>query len=288
MITRRTFIPAAAVGVISLGRLAGAAAHEATPSASPLASPVAGGVEQLPVKIPGQITVHTDRPVYAPWFVDDDPSNGKGFESALVYALAERLGVTTDQVVWGVTPFIESFAPGEKDFDFFITEVLITDQRKQAVDFSDPYYVSRLTLVARKGSPVFAAETLADLKGFTFGAQAGTNNAAYIDQVIQPDQPLVEFDTNLATMQALSDGTIDAILEPLQTGLEMETFQFDNLALVALLPDSGHDMGMVFEKGSALVPFVNQALHSLKDDGTLDGLVNEWLPVPEDLREIGS
>ncbi|HET9660686.1 MAG TPA: transporter substrate-binding domain-containing protein, partial [Thermomicrobiales bacterium] len=135
---------------------------------------------------------------------------------------------------------------------------------------------------------VFAAETLADLKGFTFGAQTGTNNATYIDEVIQPDQPLVAFDTNLATMQALSDGTIDAILEPLQTGLEMETFQFDNLTLVALLPDSGHDMGMVFEKDSALVPFVNQALQSLKDDGTLDGLITEWLPMPEDLREIGS
>jgi polar amino acid transport system substrate-binding protein len=288
MLTRRAFIPAAAIGILSLGRLAEAAAQEATPGASPAASPVTHGVAQLPVKVPGQLTVHTDQPVYAPWFVDDDPSNGKGFESALTYALAERLGIAADQIVWGVTPFVESFATGEKDFDFYITEVLITDQRKQAVDFSDPYYVSPLSLVAQKDSPVFAAETLADLKGFTFGAQAGTNNATYIDEIIRPDQPLVEFDTNLATMQALSDGTIDAILEPLQTGLEMETFQFDNLALVALLPESGHDMGMVFEKGSALVPFVNQALRSLKDDGTLDGFITEWLPVPEDLREIAS
>ena len=240
------------------------------------------------MKVAGQLTVHTDQPVYAPWFVDNDPSNGEGFESALTYALAERLGVAADQVMWGVTPVVESFAPGDKDFDFYITEVLITDQRKQAVDFSDPYYVSRLTLVAQKDSPVFDAQTLADLKAFTFGAQTGTNNATYITEIIQPDQPLVEFDTNLETMQALSDGTIDAILEPLQTGLEMETFQFDNLALVALLPDSGHDMGMVFEKGSALVPFVNQALQSFKEEGTLDALIAHWLPVPEDLREIGS
>jgi polar amino acid transport system substrate-binding protein len=114
MITRRTFIPVAAMGVISLGRLAGAAAQEATPGASPAASPVTQGIEQLPVKIPGQLTVHTDQPVYAPWFVDNDPSNGKGFESALTYALAERLGVAADQVEWGVTPFIESFAAGKK------------------------------------------------------------------------------------------------------------------------------------------------------------------------------
>jgi polar amino acid transport system substrate-binding protein len=125
------------------------------------------------------------------------------------------------------------------------------------------------------------------LKPYTFGAQAGTNNATYITEVIQPDTELVLFDANLDSMQALSDGEIDAILEPLQTGLAMENFQFDNLALVALLPDAGHDMGIVLEKGSALVSPVNAALQSLKDDGTLDTLIAEWLPVPEDLRELG-
>jgi polar amino acid transport system substrate-binding protein len=284
MSTRRTFVMATA-GIAALagfGRL-GTAAHDATPAASP----VAGDIGTLSLKQAGQLAVHTDQPVYAPWFVDNDPSNGQGFESALIYALAERLGFERDQVVWGVTPFAESFAPGPKDFDLFITEVLITDQRREAVDFSDPYYTSQLTLVARKDSSIFEAQTLADLKPFTFGAQTGTNNATYITETIQPDTELVLFDSNLESIQALSDGEIDAILEPLQTGLAMETFQFENLALVALLPDAGHDMGMVLEKGSDLVSPVNAALQSLEDDGTLDALVAEWLPVPEDLRELG-
>ena len=285
MATRRAFI-ATAAGIAALHefvRIGGAVAHDATPAASP----VAGDISALPLKQAGQLSVHTDQPVYAPWFVDNDPANGQGFESALIYALAERLGFERDQVVWGVTPFAESFTAGLKDFDLFITEVLITDQRREAVDFSDPYYTSQLTLVARKDSPVFDAQTLADLKPFTFGAQAGTNNATYITEIIQPDTALVLFDSNLESMQALSDGEIDAILEPLQTGLAMETFQFDNLALVALLPDAGHDMGIVLEKGSGLVSAVNAALQSLKDDGTLDALIAEWLPVPEDLRELG-
>ena len=284
MSTRRTFMKTTA-GMAALAGVSrfGAVAHDATPAGSP----VAGAIGDLPLKQAGQLSVHTDQPVYAPWFVDNDPSNGQGFESALIYALAERLGFEHSQVVWGVTPFAESFAPGAKDFDLFITEVLITDQRREAVDFSDPYYTSQLTLVAQKDSPVFDAQTLADLKPYTFGAQAGTNNATYITDVIQPDTELVLFDANLDSMQALSDGEIDAILEPLQTGLAMETFQFDNLALVALLPDAGHDLGIVFEKGSELVSPVNAALHALKDDGTLDTLIAEWLPVPEDLRELG-
>ncbi len=290
MATRRRFI-STTLGLAALygsGQIANVAAHDATPAASPIGSPVAEDIRQLPVKHAGQLTVHTDSPVYEPWFVDDDPANGQGFESALIYALAARLGFEQDQIVWGVTPFAESFAPGPKDFDLFVTEVLITGQRREAVDFSDPYYTSQLTLIARDDSPLLDAQTLADLKPFTFGAQSGTNNATYITEIIQPDTELVQFDSNLASMQALSDGEIDAILEPLQTGQEVATVQFDNLALVALLPDAGHDMGIVFEKGSGLVAPVNQALQSLKEDGTLDALVAQWLPVPEDLPEMGA
>src|SRR5215203_504170 len=200
MSTRRAFMKTT-VGMaayLGLRRIEGAAAQDAAPAASPLASPMTGDIGQLPLKQPGQLSVHTDQPVYAPWFVDNDPSNGQGFESALIYALAERLGFEHGQVVWGITPFAESFAAGPKDFDLFITEVLITDQRREAVDFSDPYYTSQLTLVAQKDSPVFDAQTLADLKPYTFGAQAGTNNATYITDTIQPDAKLVLFESNLA------------------------------------------------------------------------------------------
>ena len=186
MSTRRTFMKSTA-GMAALAGFSrfGAVSARCDPGRiADCRSPVG----DLPLKQAGQLSVHTDQPVYAPWFVDNDPSNGQGFESALIYALAERLGFEHSQVVWGVTPFAESFAPGPKDFDLFITEVLITDQRREAVDFSDPYYTSQLTLVAQKDSPVFDAQTLADLKPYTFGAQAGTNNATYITEVIQPDQ----------------------------------------------------------------------------------------------------
>jgi polar amino acid transport system substrate-binding protein len=286
MITRRKFIPAAAgiAALGGLGKFGSLAAQDATPGAA--ASPVVASIDELPLKNPGKLTVHADQPLYAPWFIDNDPTNGQGFESALTYKIAERLGFTADQVEWGYTSFNTSYAPGPKDFDFYITEVSITEPRKEAVDFSDPYYNSPLVLLAVEGSPLFEAETLADLKPYTFGAQVGTVYYTYITEVIQPDNDPLIFNTNADSIQALANGQTDADLQSLQIAQAIVTFQFDNLGIVGILPDGETSMGMVFEKGSELVPYVNLALQSLKDDGTLDALIAEWLPIPAELREI--
>ncbi|MCA9858350.1 MAG: amino acid ABC transporter substrate-binding protein [Thermomicrobiales bacterium] len=281
MITRRKFIPAAA-GVVALGKLGAVGAQDA----SPVASPVVASIDELPLRNAGKLTVHADQPLYAPWFIDNDPTNGQGFESALTYKIAERLGFTADQVEWGYTSFNASYAPGPKDFDFYITEVSITETRAEAVDFSDPYYSSPLVLLAVDGSPLFEAQTLEDLKPYTFGAQVGTVYYTYIVEVIQPDNDPLIFNTNSDAIQALANGQTDADLQSLQIGQAIVTFQFDNLGIVGLLPDGETNMGMVFEQGSELVPYVNLALQSLKDDGTLDALIAEWLPIPEELREI--
>ncbi len=290
MTTRRTFIPAAAgvVALAGLGRFGTAGAQDATPGASPVASasPVVASIDELPLRKAGQLTVHADQPLYAPWFIDNDPSNGQGFESALTYKIAERLGFTADQVEWGYTSFNASYAPGPKDFDFFITEVSITEPRKEAVDFSDSYYNSPLVLLAVDGSPLFEAQTLADLKPYVYGAQVGTVYYTYITEVIQPDKDPLIFNTNADSIQALANGQTDGDLQSLQIGQAIVTFQFDNLGIVGLLPDGATEMGMVFEKGSEMVPYINLALQSLKDDGTLDALIAEWLPIPQDLREI--
>ena len=288
MITRRTFIPAAAgiVALGGLGRFQGVLAQDATPMASPMASPVVASIDELPLKKAGQLNVHADQPLYGPWFIDNDPSNGKGFESALTYKIAERLGFTSDQVVWGYTSFNASYAPGPKDFDFYITEVSITEPRKEAVDFSDPYYSSPLVLLAVDGSPVFEAKTLEDLRQYTFGAQVGTTYYTYITEVIKPKKDPLIFNTNADSLQALVNGQTDADIQSLQIAQYVVTDQFPELGMVGVLPGADQGLGLVFEKGSPLVPFVNMALQSLKDDGTLDALVAEWLPIPDDLSEI--
>ena len=66
----------------------------------------------------GVLTVGTDKPAFPPYFVDDDPTNGEGFESAVAYAIADELGFAKNEVEWTVVPFNASYRPGPKDFDF--------------------------------------------------------------------------------------------------------------------------------------------------------------------------
>jgi polar amino acid transport system substrate-binding protein len=254
----------------------------ATPAA---ATPVVpADISTLPLKKAGQLTIHADQPAYPPFFIDNDPTNGKGFESAIAYAIGERLGFTRDQIAWGYTSFNASYAPGPKDFDFYISQVSITDERKRAVDFSDPYYKSPLVVVAKQDSPVLQAKTLAELAKFSYGAQVGTIYYTAITDYIKPEKDTLVFDTTADSLTALDNGQIDAVIQDLESANYITTEQFQGLAIAGQLPENpGQGTGLVFEKGSALVPYVNSALASLIADGTRDKLVKEWLPKPADL-----
>ncbi|MGC4191292.1 MAG: ABC transporter substrate-binding protein [Thermomicrobiales bacterium] len=291
--SRRTVIRGAGA-TLAIGALArtapGVFAQDATPGASPVASPAAspaaivpvvGSIDELPLKNPGKLTVHTDEPVYEPWFVDDKPENGKGFESAFVYAVATALGFTKDQVEWGRTSFNQSYAPGPKPFDFYLAEVSITEDRAKAVDFSDAYYHEALVVVTKKDSPVLEARSLEDLRKFQFGTQVGTTYLTYIMDTIKPEKDPLVFDTNADSLTALENGTCDLGIQTLSIGIYNTTIQFDDLALGGLLPGTqGDGMGLVFEKGNGLVPYVNKAIAEVIDTGTRDALAAEWIPVP--------
>jgi polar amino acid transport system substrate-binding protein len=282
MSTRRKLIQvsggAAALAVV--GRSAIAGAQDASPEAVAI-----GDISVLPLKEPGKLIVHADQPLYEPWFVDNDPSNGQGFESALTYALAERLGFTADQVEWGYTSFNASYAPGPKPFDFYITEVSITPERAQAVGFSDSYYDDPLAVVTKTDSPVMEATTLEDLKQFKWGTQVGTTFHSFLTDIIQPDEDILVYDTNADSLTALDNGTVDAVIQTLQIGIFNTTIQFEGMSLAGLLPDViGEGMGLVTEIGSPLIPYLNAALAELFEDGTQAALVEEWLPIPADLQ----
>jgi len=276
----RSGVALAAVGFAP--RLSALAQSDAaTPAATPV---VPTDIATLPLKISGQLTIHADKPAYPPFFIDDDPSNGKGFESALAYAIGERLGFSRDQIVWGYTSFNASYAPGPKDFDFYITQVSITEERKRAVDFSDPYYTAPLVVVTKEDSPVLEAKTLAELAKFSFGAQVGTTYYTAITEYIKPEKETLVFDTTADSLTALVNDQIDAVIQDLQSADYITSVEFEGLVIAGQLAENpGQGTGMVFEKGSALVPYVNAALASLIADGTRDKLVEEWLAPPADL-----
>ena len=227
----------------------------------------------------GTLTVATSAPAFDPWFSNNDPSNGKGYESAVAYEVASRLGFDKSQVTWVKEPFDKSFAPGDKDFDFDINQISITPERAKVVDFSDGYYDASQALIALKDSPVAKATTVDELKDFKLGAQSGTTSLTAIRDDVQPSsEPLVFDDTN-AAKQALLNGQVDAIVADLPTAFFITAVEIPSAEVVGQFAQSGtpEQFGMLFQKGNPLVGCVNQALAEMKSDGTLDALEKKWL-----------
>jgi polar amino acid transport system substrate-binding protein len=258
-------------------------ASEATdsPSASPSATVAAADCtkDKLQTLTPGTLTIGTDKPAYPPYFEGNDPSNGKGFESAVAYAVAENLGFAKDEVKWVTVPFNKSYAPGEKDFDFDINQISITPNRQKAVDFSDGYYTVNQTVVAPKDSPIADATTIDELKKAKLGAQVGTTSLDFINDVVQPEQePMVYNDTNDAK-SAMEAGQIDGVVVDLPTAYYVTSVEFKDAKIVGLFDseEGGEQFGLLFAKGNPLVSCVNLALGELKDSGELKELQEQWL-----------
>lgn len=249
----------------------------ATPSGSAGTTCAKG---ELDTATPGKLTVATDEPAYEPWFKDDKPANGKGFESAVAYAVARQLGYERDAVVWQSVPFNKAFAPGAKTFDFDINQVSISAERKKAVDFSSGYYDVRQAVIALKGTKAAKATGLADLADLKLGAQVGTTSLDYINDVVRPKREAAVYAKNDQAKSALKNGQVDAIVVDLPTAFYITAAEITNAEIVGQFENQGgtpEQFGLVLDKGSALTPCVTQAVDALRGDGTLARIETQWL-----------
>ncbi|MEU3555662.1 ABC transporter substrate-binding protein [Streptomyces fragilis] len=266
--------------------LATAAGCAPQPGTDPSADGPSGSADsscaegKLPTKASGKLTVATDRPAYEPWFKDDAPSNGEGFEAAVAYAVAEELGFGKDAVVWQSVPFNKAFAPGAKTFDFDINQVSVSDERRKAVDFSSGYYDVRQAVVALKDSEAAKATGVADLKGLRLGAQVGTTSLAHIEDVVKPARDAAVYGRNDQAKSALRNGQVDAIVVDLPTAFYITAAEVTDAEIVGQFENRGgapEQFGLVLDKGSALTPCVTDAVDALREDGTLAKLEQRWL-----------
>ncbi len=265
------------------GETTAAMAAETVAAETVAAAPAAGTAlsadcakDKLTLASPGKLTVGTDSPAYGPWFSDDKPANGKGFESAVAFAVAAKLGFAPADVTWNVVKFDSAFAPGKKNFDFDINQVSINAARAEAIDFSDGYYDANQSIVGFADSPVAAAKTVADLKTAKLGAQQGTTSYDFIKNVIKPDtEPLIYNDNN-AAKAALNAKQIDAIVLDLPTAFYVSAVEIEGTKVIGQFVSEQNgkqeQFGMVFEKGNKLRDCVNEALAAMKADGTLAGV----------------
>ena len=228
----------------------------------------------------GQLTVATDSPAYEPYFVDDDPTNGKGFESAVAYAVAEELGFSEEQVEWVTVPFNASYQPGPKEFDFDINQISITPRRSEAVTFSQGYYSASQAVITLKDSEYADTASLDELADATLGVQVGTTSLDAIEAEIQPSTPPQIFDDTNAAKQALLNGQVDGIVVDLPTAFYITAVEIPQGTIAGqfqVTSGETEEFGLLFEQGNPYVECVDQALDALKEDGTLRAIEQQWM-----------
>ena len=248
------------------------------PAATATAEAAACEKDQLELTKAGTLTVGTDKPAFPPYFEDDDPTNGRGFESAVAYAIADELGFSESEVEWTTVPFNASYAPGPKDFDFDVNQISINEKRKRAVDFSEPYYTAPQAVVAAKGSTVARATSLDDLADATIGVQVGTTSLDAVTEAVQPNEDPRVFDDSNAVVTALRQNQVDAVVVDLPSAFYLTAAQVPSATIVGQFDAPGGDeWGALLEKDSPLTPCVSQAITSLRESGELDRITQQWM-----------
>lgn len=229
----------------------------------------------------GKLTIGTGNPAFSPWVENDAPESAEGFEAAVAYAVATQLGFSTENVAWVRTSFDEAIQPGAKNFDFNLQQYSITDERKQTVSFSDPYYTTNQAIVGYADSAAASATTVAELQGLKFGVQSGTTSLEFLNTVVMPTNEPYVYDDNAAAKAALEAKQIDAIVVDLPTAFYISAVEIEGTKVIGQFPAGegtvADQFGLVFDLDSPLVECVNVALAALKESGELATIEQTWL-----------
>ncbi len=261
----------------------------ATATGSPSAPAQSGSCAKANLNLvnDGKLSLATDNPAFPPWWGGaakkpwevSNPASGKGYESAVAYAVAKQLGFTKSQVSWSAVPFNNSFRPGKKPFDWYMAQVSVTPERAKNVGFSNAYYFVNQAVVGNAGTPIARVKTVAGLRPYKLGAQVGTTSYDYITRFIRPTQSPAVYDSNTDAINALKAGQIDGIVVDLPTAFYVVAVELDDGTIVGKLPQRGarERFGMVFEKGNSLTRCVNRALGRLWANGTIKKIQQTYL-----------
>lgn len=235
--------------------------------------------EGLQTVTEGKLTIGTSDPAYEPWVVDNDPSNGEGYESAVAYAVAAELGFAPEDVEWVAASFDQIIAPGVKSYDFAINQVSITEERKANIAFSSSYYDATQAVVTTEDSAAEGVTDIAGLKDLKIGAMVGTTSAAVVEAAVDPTHGISLFNDNDQAKQALASGLVDVVVFDLPTALYVTAVELEGGTFIGQLPagDNPDQFGLVLDLESPIIDEVTAAVDALRADGTLAELEAEWL-----------
>ena len=230
----------------------------------------------------GTLTIATGNPAYYPWVMNDAPESGEGFEAAMAYAIAGKMGFDADAVTWVRTSFDEAIQPGPKNFDFNMQQYSITPERDEMIDFSLPYYTSAMAVLTTQSVvEAGATATIESLKGLKWGAVATTTALTILNNVIQPESDALLYNDNADVNAAIMAGQIDAALYDLPTALYLSAVVVDGGALLGQFPadqsQTPDQFGLLMEDGNPLKECVDAAISELTESGELAAIEAQWL-----------
>ena len=202
-----------------------------------------------------------------------------GFIGELSEAIAHRLG--RDRVEWVPMSWDKLLGADHPPYDIAVQIVAIRPEREELVDFSDPFLVANLGLLARKDGKLASATRLVDLRPYVLGGLHGGAGLACINEVIRPEQPPKEFEHPFTTGQAVADGEVDGVVFPTPVAMAL-AHQFKTTTVVGQIT-TNDEYGIVFDKGSPLRPRVNRILAEMRADGTWKRIVDAWFPGMDDI-----
>jgi polar amino acid transport system substrate-binding protein len=228
-----------------------------------------GSIPLTPAKA-GQLTVEVNLPAPGWWNGDTPETIADGYEYCMAANIAHRAGLDKVEVVnvaW------DALVAGQtKEFDLALSEISITDERKQVVDFSVPYFSSDIGVMAKTGTAVDGAS----IKGMRIGVQQATTGADFVDQKLKPTTPAKVFPDTPSMFTALQAGQIDVAMTDTSIVLGQAATS-NGLFTVVGQYATGETYGALYPKGGANNATIDKIIQALIDDGTLKALGAKYL-----------
>ena len=226
-----------------------------------------------------EITVVTENAYPPLQYIDTATGEAIGWEYDALEEIAKRLNMTVEIANTSWDAMIPAVSSGQ--YDMGMTGITIRDDRKEKVDFSDPYMRSEMFMMVRGDEERFTdAKSFADGgDDLLMGAQAGTT-PFYVGvyEVLDGDEanPRIKlFETFGAGVQALRAGDVDLVLTDGTAGKGYVANSDGGLKLIGG-PLGTEDFGFIFPRGSDLVEPFNAAIASMREDGTIEALNEKW------------
>ncbi len=212
---------------------------------------------------------------YRPYNFLNDNKEMDGFDADIAREVAKRLGVEVEfvsQEFSGLTPSLQS-----KKIDAIISQMTITDERKQALDFSEGYITNQVKIIVKDDNNDITK--LEDFKGKTIGVGLGTNDETYLRNEVLPkvgDFTIKTYDDVITSLKDLDAGRIDATINnlyALKPIIDSNGFKIKAVGE----PIKSDQAGIAVRKNNPeLVAALNEALQGMKDDGTYNTIFKKW------------